>query len=46
LLARTGRQIRYRDGTPLSNLWLTLAQLVGLERKEFGRSTGTLAGLG
>lgn len=46
LLAKTGRQIRYPDGTPLSNLWLTLAQLVGIERKEFGRSTGTLAGLG
>lgn len=46
LLPRPGRQIRYRDGTPLSNLWLTLAQLVGVDRKEFGRSTGTLAELG
>jgi hypothetical protein len=46
LLPRPGRQIRYRKGTPLSNLWLTLAQLVGVERKEFGRSTGTLADLG
>ena len=46
LLPRAGRQIRYPDGTPLSNLWLTLAQLVGIERKDFGRSTGTLAGLG
>lgn len=41
----TGRQIRYKDGTPLGNLWLTLAQLAGVERKEFGRSTGTLAGI-
>jgi hypothetical protein len=32
-------------GVPLSNLWLTLAQMIGVERKEFGRSTGTLAGL-
>lgn len=45
LLPKTGRQIRYRDNTPLSNLWLTLTQLAGIERKEFGRSTGTLAGL-
>jgi hypothetical protein len=31
---------------PLSNLWLTLTQMVGIDRKEFGRSTGTLAELG
>jgi hypothetical protein len=42
LLPKPGRQIRYRDGTPMSNLWLTLAQRAGIERKEFGRSTGTL----
>jgi hypothetical protein len=35
----------YNAGVPLSNLWLTLAQMAGIERKEFGRSTGTLAGL-
>ena len=46
LLPKPGRQIRYRENTPLSNLWLTLAQMAGVERKEFGRSTGTLAGLG
>src|SRR5262249_39225056 len=40
LLPKTGREIRYRDGTSLGNLWLTLAQLCGIERKEFGRSTG------
>jgi hypothetical protein len=45
LLPRTGRQVRYREGTPLSNLWLTLAQKAGVERKEFGRSTGTLTDL-
>jgi hypothetical protein len=45
-LLKPGRQVRYRDGTPLSNLWLTLAQKAGVERKEFGRSTGTLADLG
>jgi hypothetical protein len=46
LLSKLGRQIRYAKGTPLSNLWLTLAQLAGVERKQFGRSTGTLADLG
>jgi hypothetical protein len=46
LLRRTGRQIQYRAGTPLGNLWLTLANLAGLERREFGVSTGTLADLG
>jgi hypothetical protein len=46
LLPRPGRQVRYREGTPLSNLWLTLCQLVGIDRKEFGRSTGTLPDLG
>lgn len=54
LLPKPGRVIEYfgkdkkssNAGVPLSNLWLTLAQLAGIERKEFGRSTGTLAGLG
>lgn len=54
LLPKPGRVIPYygKDkkqsnvGMPLSNLWLTLAQMVGIERKAFGRSTGTLAGLG
>ncbi|OAI46681.1 hypothetical protein AYO44_10920 [Planctomycetaceae bacterium SCGC AG-212-F19] len=53
LLPKTGRHLEYygkdqkdsNSGVPLSNLWLTLLQLVGIERKEFGRSTGTLAGL-
>jgi hypothetical protein len=45
LLPRPGRQKRYPDGTSLGNLWLTLAQLAGIKRKEFGRSTGTLTDL-
>lgn len=45
LLPKTGRQVRFPDNTPLSNLWLTLAQATGVPRKEFGRSTGTLPGL-
>ena len=53
LLPKPGRKIEHygkdkKDGSgvPLSNLWLTLTQMVGIERKEFGRSTGTLSGLG
>lgn len=46
LLPKTGRQVRYPEGTPLSNLWLTLTQLFGLDRKEYGCSTGTLSNLG
>jgi hypothetical protein len=46
LLPKPGRQVRYKNGTSLGNLWLTLAQLCGSKRKEFGRSTGTLSGLG
>lgn len=54
LLPKPGRGIpyygkdknHYNAGVPISNLWLTLAQMIGVERKEFGRSTGTLAGLG
>jgi len=46
LLKRTGRQVQFPPGTPLSNLWLTLLQLAGIERKEFGVSTGSLSDLG
>lgn len=46
LLKNTGRQVECRPGTPLSNLWLTLLQLAGSDRKEFGMSTGSLSGLG
>jgi hypothetical protein len=45
-LLKPGRQVRYRDGTSLSNVWLTLAQKAGVERKDFGRSTGLLTDLG
>jgi hypothetical protein len=55
LLPKTGRPLQFygkadknnsNSGVPLANLWLTLLQMVGVERKEMGRSTGTLAGLG
>lgn len=46
LLRNTGRQVSYANGTSLSNLWLTLCQLAGVEQREFGVSTGSLTGLG
>jgi hypothetical protein len=49
-LRRTGRVLSYHgmrnQGVPLCNLWLTLAQIAGLECREFGISTGTLSDLG
>jgi hypothetical protein len=52
-LPKPGRQVDFHGnakedwnrGASLSNLWLTLAQMVGIERDEFGRSTGTLSDL-
>jgi len=49
LLRRPGRVLQYHGarnaGVPLSNLWLTLAQVAGLNCREFGVSTGTLSDL-
>jgi hypothetical protein len=54
LLPKLGRRLDFHGddtsdrnrGVSLSNLWLTLAQMVGIDRREFGRSTGALSGLG
>jgi hypothetical protein len=46
MLRRTGRQVQFPNNTPLCNLWLTIAQLAGIERRDFGVSTGALTGLG
>lgn len=45
-LPKTGRRVECAKGTPLSNLWLTLTQLTGIERKQFGLSTGTVSDIG
>lgn len=42
---RSGRHINMPEGTPLANLWLTQAQLMGLEIGEFADSTGTIGEL-
>jgi hypothetical protein len=42
---RTGHHLHCPDGTPLANLWLTQAQLLGLPLKQYADSTSTLGAL-
>jgi hypothetical protein len=42
---RSGQHINMPEGTPLANLWLTQAQLMGLPVKNFADSTGTIGQL-
>lgn len=37
-----GRHVRYPDGTPLTNLQLTLLERLGVPVEQFGNSTGSL----
>ncbi|MEW4566023.1 DUF1552 domain-containing protein [Bremerella sp. JC770] len=39
---RTGQHVNMPEGTPLANLWLTQAQLLGLSIDEFADSSGTI----
>ena len=39
---KSGRHIRYPDGTPLSNLYLTILDKLGIELEKFGDSNGKL----
>lgn len=39
---KTGLHINLAEGTPLANLWLTQAQMLGLAIDEFADSTGTV----
>jgi hypothetical protein len=39
---RSGRHIRFAKGTPISNLYVTLMDMVGLSLDRFGDSTGKL----
>lgn len=41
----SGMHINMSDGTPLANLWLTQAQMLGLSVNEFADSTGTIDSL-
>ena len=42
---KSGQHINMREGTPLANLWLTQAQLMGLEVDEFADSKGVIDSL-
>ena len=42
---KSGRQIRYSDGTPLCNLYLSMLGAAGVKAEHFGDSSGTLKGL-
>ncbi len=43
--SRTGQHINMPEGTPLANLWLTQARLMGLNRDRFADSTGEITAL-
>ncbi|MEC7978571.1 MAG: DUF1552 domain-containing protein [Planctomycetota bacterium] len=38
----TGHHTRFPEGTPIANLWLTMAKVMGLSSERIGDSTGTL----
>jgi hypothetical protein len=40
-----GRYVRYRAGTPMANLWLSLMDRMGVKVERHGDSTGRLTGL-
>jgi hypothetical protein len=42
---RTGRHVRYRQNTPLNNLWLSMLDRMGTSVEVLGDSTGRLANL-
>jgi hypothetical protein len=41
----TGRHIKYRNGTPLGNLWVSMADRMAVDMNRVGDSSGTLPGL-
>ena len=42
---RPGRRIRYPEHTPVTNLYVSMLQRMGIEQTSFGDSTGPLEGL-
>jgi hypothetical protein len=40
-----GRHVKYPDGTPVANLWLSLMDRLGVSLDSHGDSTGRLPGL-
>ena len=39
---QTGQHVRYAEGTPIANLWLSMAQVMGGKQTRMGDSTGVL----
>ena len=39
---QTGQHIKYAEGTPIANLWVSLAKTMGVRRDRIGDSTGEL----
>jgi hypothetical protein len=42
---KTGRHVRYKDDTPLNNLWLAMLDRFGVKADKLGDSTAALEGL-
>ena len=42
---KLGHHVHCKTGTPLSNLWLTQLRCLGIERKSYADSTGTITGV-
>ncbi len=42
---KPGRHVRFRQGTPLNNLFLSMLDKVGVDVEQLGDSTGKLQGL-
>ena len=42
---KTGRHIRYRDETPIANLWMSMLDRVDVRGQFVGDATGVLTGL-
>ena len=40
---KLGKHVHCKTGTPLANLWLTQLHCLGIDRKSYADSTGTLA---
>lgn len=41
-LLATGQHVRYAEGTPIANLWMTVANIMGIPQNRIGDSTGLL----
>ncbi|MGB1816679.1 MAG: DUF1552 domain-containing protein, partial [Rubripirellula sp.] len=39
---QTGQHVRYAEGTPIANLWCSLAKAMGVDRNRLGDSTGLI----